>query len=65
MSVLAIMVTRRCNMACAHCSVESGPKAGDRGPALEDLLASVRDAAAGGVQSVIVTGVRESRARSR
>jgi pyruvate-formate lyase-activating enzyme len=55
-STLAIMVTRRCNMACAHCSVESGPKAGGRGPALEDLLASVRDAAAAGVQSIIVTG---------
>ena len=56
MSALAIMLTRRCNMACAHCSVESGPKAGERGPSLEDLLALVREAAAAGVRAVIVTG---------
>ncbi|HUF88399.1 MAG TPA: radical SAM protein [Gemmatimonadota bacterium] len=56
MSALAIMLTRRCNMACAHCSVESGPKAGGRGPSLDDLLASVGEAAAAGVGSVIVTG---------
>jgi pyruvate-formate lyase-activating enzyme len=56
MSALAIMLTRRCNMACAHCSVESGPKAGEKGPTLEILLASVREAAEAGVTSVILTG---------
>ena len=56
MSALAIMLTRRCNMACAHCSVESGPKAGEKGPPLEDLLGSVRAAAEAGVKAVIVTG---------
>ena len=56
MSTLAIMLTRRCNMACAHCSVESGPKAGAKGPSLEQLLDAVREAATAGVQSIIVTG---------
>lgn len=56
MSALAIMLTRRCNMACAHCSVESGPKAGEKGPPLEELLGAVRDAAESGVRAVIVTG---------
>jgi len=55
-SALAIMITRRCNMACEHCSVESGPKAGEKGPSLEDLLEAVRDAAAAGVRSINVTG---------
>ena len=56
MSGLAIMLTRRCNMECAHCSVESGPKAGTEGPTLSDLLEAVRSAAASGVNSVNVTG---------
>lgn len=56
MSGLAIMLTRRCNMACAHCSVESGPKAGTKGPPLTELLRAVRDAAAAGVRYVNVTG---------
>lgn len=56
MSALAIMLTRRCNMACAHCSVESGPKAGEKGPSLEDLLGSVRAAAEAGVRALILTG---------
>jgi pyruvate-formate lyase-activating enzyme len=55
-NAIAIMLTRRCNMACAHCSVESGPKAGGKGPTLEKLLASVREAAAAGVKAVNVTG---------
>jgi pyruvate-formate lyase-activating enzyme len=55
-SDLAIMLTRRCNMACAHCSVESGPKAGTKGPPLPQLLQAVRDAAAAGVRYVNVTG---------
>ena len=56
MTALAIMITRRCNMACAHCSVESGPKAGQKGPSLEDLLEAVQDAAAAGVRAINVTG---------
>lgn len=56
MSGLAIMITRRCNMSCAHCSVESGPKVGEKGPPLEKLLESVREAAAAGVRAVNVTG---------
>src|SRR5688572_28671267 len=50
------MITRRCNMECAHCSVESGPKAGAEGPPLPDLLEAVRSAAAAGVDAVNVTG---------
>ena len=56
MSGLAIMLTRRCNMACAHCSVESGPKAGTKGPPVPELLQVVRDAAGAGVQYINVTG---------
>ena len=56
MSGLAIMITRRCNMECAHCSVESGPKAGAEGPPLFELLEAVRSAAAAGVDAVNVTG---------
>jgi MoaA/NifB/PqqE/SkfB family radical SAM enzyme len=52
---LALMVTRRCNMTCGHCSVESGP--GVRGePAESDLLAWVREATAAGVRSIRLTG---------
>lgn len=56
MSGLAIMLTRRCNMACAHCSVESGPKAGTKGPPLAELLDVVREAAAAGVPYINLTG---------
>ena len=56
MSALAIMLTRRCNMTCAHCSVESSPKVRGKEPSLEDLLSSVRDAATAGVTGVNVTG---------
>lgn len=52
---LAIMVTRRCNMTCAHCSVESHP-AIRRQPDEQQLLRSVREAAAAGVQSILFTG---------
>jgi pyruvate-formate lyase-activating enzyme len=52
---IAMMVTRRCNMTCGHCSVESGPAV--RGePSEAELLQWVRDAAAGGVQSIRFTG---------
>ena len=52
---LAVMLTRRCNMSCAHCSVESGPKIQGE-PSAADLLQVVRDAHAGGVRSILLTG---------
>jgi hypothetical protein len=52
---MALMVTRRCNMSCGHCSVESGP--GIRGePTEAELLDRVRQAAAGDVRSINLTG---------
>jgi pyruvate-formate lyase-activating enzyme len=52
---LALMVTRRCNMACEHCSVESGPHV--RGePSEAELLSVVRQAGALGVRSINITG---------
>jgi hypothetical protein len=49
------MVTRRCNMRCGHCSVESGPDV--RGePSERELLDRVRHAAAGEVRSINLTG---------
>jgi pyruvate-formate lyase-activating enzyme len=51
----ALMVTRRCNMSCAHCSVESGPKAGNQ-PTLESLLKIVDDAAKNKIQGLLITG---------
>ena len=52
---VAIMVTRRCNMACGHCSVESGPQV--RGePSEAVLLEYVRQAARAGVRAIRVTG---------
>ena len=52
---MAIMLTRRCNMSCAHCSVESGPKIQGE-PALETLQEAVRAAHRGGVKSLLFTG---------
>jgi MoaA/NifB/PqqE/SkfB family radical SAM enzyme len=52
---IAIMVTRRCNMRCGHCSVESGPDV--RGePSERELLDQVRQAAAADVRSINLTG---------
>ena len=52
---LSLMVTRRCNMACAHCSVESGPNV--RGePSEAELLSVVRQAGALGIRSINITG---------
>ena len=53
--VIAIMLTRRCNMACAHCSVESGPRVASQ-PTDDELLQLVRDAAKMGAVSVQLTG---------
>jgi len=52
---LAMMITRRCNMSCGHCSVESGPHIVDE-PDEAQLLDWLRQAAAAGVQSVQLTG---------
>lgn len=52
---LSVMVSRRCNMACRHCSVVSGPQLRDE-PTPEGLLQSVRDIAAAGVGALQITG---------
>jgi len=53
---VSIMVTRRCTMTCAHCSVESSPGVAHLGPDDQALLAMVEDAAAAGVTSINFTG---------
>jgi hypothetical protein len=53
---VAIMVTRRCNMTCAHCSVESGPKVSARDPDEATLLRWVRQASDAGIRAIRVTG---------
>jgi hypothetical protein len=54
-TTMALMVTRRCNMRCGHCSVESGPDV--RGePSEQELLDQVRQAAAAEVRSINLTG---------
>jgi len=53
--VVAIMVTRRCNMTCAHCSVESGPRIKSQ-PSGDEMTEMVREAAGAGVRAVILTG---------
>jgi len=53
---LSIMLTRRCNMACTHCSVESSPKVQGAQPGDRELLDLIREAAAAGVTSVLLTG---------
>lgn len=52
---MAIMLTRKCNMSCAHCSVESGPKIKGE-PTDDELLQAVRDAHQNGVRSLLLTG---------
>lgn len=54
-SYMAIMVSRRCNMSCGHCSVESGPYLKGE-PSEAELLGYVRQAAAAGVRSLQITG---------
>ena len=53
---VAIMVTRRCNMTCAHCSVESGPKIGGADPDEAGTPQWVAMAAAARVRTVRITG---------
>src|SRR6185503_7098523 len=52
---IALMVTRRCDMACGHCSVASGPHIKDE-PTEESLLHALQEAAAAGVRVVTLTG---------
>lgn len=53
---VALMVTRRCNMSCAHCSVESGPRVDEGDPSEQDLFNWARQLAGAGVRSIRLTG---------
>lgn len=53
---ISVMVTRRCTMTCAHCSVESSPSVAHPGPEESALLALVEDAAEAGVAAINFTG---------
>lgn len=55
-ATIAILVTRRCNMTCAHCSVESSPRVNTKDPSEEELLDTIRQAASAGVKAVQFTG---------
>src|SRR6476646_1925676 len=50
-----MMLTRRCNMTCAHCSVQSGPKIREE-PTRDELIATLHAAADAGIRSVQITG---------
>jgi Predicted Fe-S oxidoreductases len=52
---VSIMLTRRCNMTCAHCSVQSGPKIREE-PTRDELIATLHSAADAGIQSIQITG---------
>ena len=52
---VSIMLTRRCNMTCAHCSVKSGPKIREE-PTREELIAIMHSIADSGVSGVQLTG---------
>lgn len=52
---VALMVTRRCNMACAHCSVDSGPRVRGQ-PSEAELERLVGEAADAGVRGILFTG---------
>lgn len=54
--VVAIMLTRRCDIACGHCSVVSGPDVRGPEPSLDELRAAVRAAAAAGAGAIQLTG---------
>ena len=53
---VAIMITRRCNMTCTHCSVESGPKIGGTDPDEQELVRWVGMAAEARVRTIRITG---------
>jgi hypothetical protein len=52
---IALMLTRRCNMACSHCSVESGPKIKGE-PSDAELIATVHAIADSGLKALQITG---------
>lgn len=52
---VAVMLTRRCNMACTHCSVESHPKLKLQ-PAEDEVRQRVRALLASGVKAFQFTG---------
>ena len=52
---MSLMLTRRCNMSCAHCSVESSPHIKGE-PTPDELLQAVRAARESGVKSILLTG---------
>lgn len=52
---VAVMVTRRCNMACAHCSVESSSKLRAQ-PSQQDLERYVNEIADSGTKAILFTG---------
>lgn len=52
---VTLMLTRRCNMSCSHCSVESGPRV--RGePTDAELVATVNSIADAGMKAIQLTG---------
>lgn len=51
----ALTITRRCNIECGHCSVESNPRLPHRTDP-EALLRQLREAASAGVRAVRITG---------
>src|SRR5690349_20962077 len=53
---IAILVTRRCNMTCSHCSVESAPRVNTADPSEAELLRIIREASAAGVSAIQFTG---------
>lgn len=52
---VSLMVTRRCNMECGHCSVESGPNI-KKEPSEAELIRYVREAAQARVPAIRLTG---------
>lgn len=52
---VALMLTRKCNMSCAHCSVESSPNVKGE-PTADELSRSLREAHESGVRSILLTG---------
>ena len=52
---LSVMLTRRCNMTCAHCSVQSGPKIRVE-PSDAELIDLVHSAADAGILVIQISG---------